>query len=73
MIYNKVETFLTEKSQEALKRAAKNSRPLTQHDVINRAIQLYDFVVAELGDDPGHNLLLDKYGKQFRVSFRDDL
>jgi len=65
----KVTVKLTAKSVDALRRAS-GTGGLNRTDTINRAVQLYDFVVNAVDDDDENALIIERNGKQERILFR---
>lgn len=62
----KVTVKLTAKSVDALLRASREAG-LNRTDTINRAVQLYDFVLNVLHEDPDNKLLLLRNGQTERI------
>jgi len=60
---------LTAKSMDALQRASVAGH-LNRTDTINRAVQLYDFVVNAVDDSDDNALIIERNGKQERILFR---
>ncbi|MFG1605506.1 hypothetical protein [Actinoplanes sp. NPDC049265] len=60
---------LTSKSVDALNRASRLAE-LNRTDTINRALQLYDFVVSAVDGNEKNVLIIERNGKQERILFR---
>lgn len=65
----KVTVKLTPKSIEALNRASRVAE-LNRTDTLNRAIQLYDFVLNAVDGNESNALIIERDGKQERILFR---
>jgi hypothetical protein len=66
---NRVAVDLTPKSLDALLRAARLAG-LNRTDTINRAIQLYDFVLDILEENPDNAMFVMRNGKPERIELR---
>jgi len=65
----KVTVKLSPKSVAALERASRLGE-LNRTDTINRAIQLYDFILAAVGAHDDNALIIERNGRQERILFR---
>ena len=65
----KVTVKLTQRSIDALNRAAQAAE-LNRTDTINRAIQLYDFIVNEVDGHADRALIIERDGRQERIILR---
>jgi hypothetical protein len=65
----KVTVKLTAKSVDALQRAS-GAGGLNRTDTVNRALQLYDFVLNAVDDSDENALIIERNGKQERILFR---
>lgn len=65
----KVTVKLTQRSIDALDRASRMAE-LNRTDTINRAIQLYDFIVNALDGNERNALIIERDGRQERILFR---
>jgi hypothetical protein len=65
----KVTVKLTPKSVTALERASRTSE-LNRTDTVNRAIQLYDFIITAIDANEENALIIERNGRQERILFR---
>jgi len=65
----KVTVKLSAKSVAALERASQVGE-LNRTDTINRAIQLYDFILTAVEAHEDNALIIERSGKQERILFR---
>jgi hypothetical protein len=65
----KVTVRLSAKSVDALRRASA-AGGLNRTDTLNRAVQLYDFVINAVDQSNDNALIIERNGKQERILFR---
>jgi hypothetical protein len=65
----KVTVKLSAKSMAALDRASRIGE-LNRTDTLNRAIQLYDFILNAVSADDDNALIIERGGRQERILFR---